>query len=88
MCRWLHSRGLDATVLNRNGHSAIHKAAIKGRKDVCEWLLSDEVGLGIQHMRADCDANTPASMARAEGFEELAQWLEGRAAALSSALCH
>ena len=58
---------------------ALHKAAIKGRRAVCEWLLSPEGGgLGEQHLRADGDGNTPARMARAEGFEELADYLEER----------
>ena len=26
MCRWLQSVGLDLTLLNHNGHSAVHKA--------------------------------------------------------------
>eukprot|EP00958_Prasinococcus_capsulatus_P009062 scaffold888_cov569-Prasinococcus_capsulatus_cf.AAC.15 len=77
MCRWLQAEGLDMHLVNRNGHSALHKAAVKGNRDVCEWLLSDEVGLGKDHMRADSDGNTPASMAQAEGFAELALWLRG-----------
>ena len=32
VCRWLQSRGLDLKLLNRNGHSAVHKAAVKGRR--------------------------------------------------------
>ena len=34
VCRWLQSRGLDLKLLNRNGHSAVHKAAVKGRRQV------------------------------------------------------
>ena len=30
MCAWLRDRGLDMRVLNSNGHSALHKAAVKG----------------------------------------------------------
>ncbi|EOD07848.1 hypothetical protein EMIHUDRAFT_251129 [Emiliania huxleyi CCMP1516] len=76
MCRWLQSAGCDVSLRNCNGHSA---AAIKGRRAVCEWLLSPEGGgLGEQHLRADGDGNTPARMARAEGFEELADYLEER----------
>ena len=79
VCRWLHGRGLDATLLNCNGHSAVHKAALKGNRRVCEWLLSDDEGggqLGEAQLQPDRDGNTPASMARAEGHEELARWLE------------
>ena len=84
VCRWLRARGLDVRVLNCNGHSAVHKAAIKGHRAVCEWLLSAEAGLGPAHLRADRDGNTPASMARAEGHEELASWLEEWLAARGS----
>ena len=75
VCRWLVRRGLDVTILNCNGHSALHKAAVKGRRAVCEWLLSDEVGLGAAHLRPDGDGNTPSLMARLEGHAELAEWL-------------
>ena len=77
VCRWLRGCGLNAAVLNCNGHSAVHKAAIKGNRTVCEWLLSAEGGLSKAHLQADRDGNTPASMARAEGFVELADWLDG-----------
>ena len=81
LCRWLHARGLDARVLNRNGHSALHKAAIKGSDAVCDWLLN-EGGLGEAHMLPDRDGNTPAAMAHAEGFAELAARLEAAVAAV------
>ena len=80
-CAWLRAKGLNLGVLNRNGHSALHKAALKGHAAVCEWLLADGANgadggcLGREHMRADRQGNTPASMARDEGFEELAHWL-------------
>ena len=30
---------LDFTLLNHNGHSVFHKAAVKGHFNVCCWLL-------------------------------------------------
>ena len=84
MCRWLACRGLDLTLRNRNGHSAVHKAAVKGNAAACAWLLG-EGGLGRDHLRPDGDGNTPSRMARAEGFAELAEWLVAREA--SSATC-
>lgn len=75
MCRWLSAIGLDVRVVNSNGHSALHKAASKGRRAVCAWLLNEE-GLREEHMRADGDGNTPAVMARLEGFVGLAAELE------------
>ena len=72
---------LDVALLNHNGHSAVHKAAVKGRRDVCEWLLSSAGGrLGAAHLGADGDGNTPALMARLEGFDALAGWLDEEAA--------
>ena len=76
MAKWLLVAGLDPTLLNRNGHSAVHKAAVKGHRRICEWLLSDEVGLGAAHLKADQDGNTPARMAAFEGFDELARYLQ------------
>jgi len=76
VCRWLLDQGLDVGVLNCNGHSALHKAAVKGQAAVCEWLLSPQVGLGRAHLAADGDGNTPSLMARLEGHHELASYLQ------------
>ena len=51
MCIWLRAKGLDLKLLNKNKHSALHKAAVKGKLDICEWLLSTEVGLGAIHLQ-------------------------------------
>ncbi|GAB5355120.1 hypothetical protein AAMO2058_000178700 [Amorphochlora amoebiformis] len=78
MCRWLvMDVKINPKVKNTNGHSALHKAAIKGKTDVCKWLLGPDGGLGYEHMMADNDGNTPAIMARLEGYLSLATWLEG-----------
>ena len=55
VCRWLRARGLDVRVLNCNGHSAVHKAAIKGHRAVCEWLLSAEAGLPGMFASDNCE---------------------------------
>ena len=93
MCRWLQRHGLDLAVVNCNGHSALHKAAVKGQRAVCEWLLrptsstADDAdacnvgGAGLcpeLHMLPDGEGNTPSEMARMEGFSELAQWLHSQ----------
>jgi ankyrin repeat protein len=80
MCAYLREIGVDLKVKNRNGHSAVHKAAVKGNFSTCEWLLSAEGGgLRGTHLAADGDGNTPATMARLEGHEELAVWLTEKA---------
>lgn len=73
-CAWLRGRGLDLHLLNRNGHSALHKAAVAGAERCARWLV-DVAGLGIAQLGADGDGNTPAEMARLEGHEALAAWL-------------
>ena len=75
MLEWLRRLGLDFSARNANGHSAMHKAATRGHAAACRWLAT-RAGLGAEHMRADGDGNTPAVMARLEGFEELADELE------------
>lgn len=42
MLRLLQSYGLDLKLLNLNGHSAVHKAAVNGRLEACQWLLRSE----------------------------------------------
>ena len=76
MCRWLQTRSLDIGLLNHNQHSAVHKAAVKGNRAVCEWLLGPEVRLGAVHMQPDADGNSPSVMARLEGYRDLGAWLE------------
>ena len=41
-CEYVHSLGVSFRLLNRNGHSAVHKAAQRGRRDICAWLLGWE----------------------------------------------
>ena len=47
--RMLHERGLDLRILNRNGHSVLHKAAMKGKEAAVQYFTTpeDEGGLGL-----------------------------------------
>ena len=83
-CDWLLEHGLDWRLINNNGHSCLHKAAIKGQSAVCAWLL-DRALLGLEHMAADRDGNTPEAFARQEGHLELAGTLTVRRAQLEAA---
>jgi hypothetical protein len=83
MCRWLSALGLDLTIVNNNGHSALHKAASKGQAYVCEWLLNEEC-LGLEALQPDSDGSTPGLMARLEGYSSLADALEAAAGVLIS----
>ena len=75
MCELLVALGLDITISNKNGHSALHKAAVKGQRQACEWLIGLG-GLALAQMAPDRDGNTPADIARLEGHAGLAAWLE------------
>lgn len=79
LIRMLKTRGLDLGVLNRNGHSVLHKAAIKGQGDAIEYLIGpkEEGGLelGLEYMRPDSDGFTPISFARANHYPALAKRL-------------
>ncbi|KAF0694338.1 Aste57867_14791 [Aphanomyces stellatus] len=74
MMEFLASHGLDFTLLNHNGHSALHKAAIKGHVAASRWLLTYG-GLGLRHMQEDSDGFTPMSFAVENGHVELGVYL-------------
>ncbi|ETV89512.1 hypothetical protein H257_00765 [Aphanomyces astaci] len=88
--RFLVENGLDCTILNRNGHSALHKAAMKGHEDVCMWLLlaTSEGGGGLQrkHMQADDEGFTPMTFASANGHSRLGLRLQAAYDALPFAM--
>lgn len=73
-------RGMNVGLLNRNGHSVLHKAAMKGHQDLALWLMKPIVdggcGFGLNHMLPDDDGFTPMSFARANGFDELSKKLQ------------
>lgn len=77
--QYLYSHELDVTVVNRNGHSALHKGAMRGTTDVCKWLLSPASegggGLGWRHVQPDSDGFCPMLYAKHNGFNDLADWL-------------
>ena len=65
-CRYVRSLGVTFRLLNANGHSAVHKAAQRGRRDVCAWLLGrggDDGGDGDADAIVENDA--PESEAEA-----------------------
>ena len=74
MFLYLQNTGVDIKIKNKNGHSALHKAAVVGGFETCVWLIS-QGNLDASHLLADGDGNTPGEMARLEGFLELAQYL-------------
>ena len=42
MCRWLRERGLSFARKQVEGHSALHKAAMRGQEGVLRWMLESD----------------------------------------------
>lgn len=78
------SRLLDAgahpDAVNAAGQTALMYAAMFDRRAIVETL----VGLGASVTRRDLEGRTAASLARAQGADELAEWLETRASGTQS----
>lgn len=79
----LRKHGAAFAAVNANGHSMLHKAAQRGRRDVCEWLLAsamrcEALGLSRRHAAPDLEGFTPPQLARVEGHIELGKWLQAR----------
>ena len=71
--RWLvNELKVPATVLNVNGHSAIHKCAIYGHGDVIAWLLTDTGCNAAEYMGPDDRGSSPSALAAANGYAQLA----------------
>jgi ankyrin repeat protein len=80
--QYLVDQGLDCSILNRNGHSALHKAAIKGRVEMCTWLLRplklSGGGLNLRHMQKDDEGFTPMTFASANGHVALGEFIQSK----------
>lgn len=79
--RWLDSVGCSSMLLNDNQHGLLHKAAQRGRRNLCEWFLREKIlVLSLsQHVLTmigpDTEGCLPSDLAGMEGFEELAVFL-------------
>jgi ankyrin repeat protein len=65
---------VDAFAIQNQGHSALHKAAYAGSKDICDWL-QDVVGLDVHCTLEDAKGHTAEDLARIKGYLELSVWL-------------
>ena len=88
---WLHSTGADFTLVNDNGHSALHKAAQRGNASACKWLVDmylhkPESDVDGQRGNAsackwllligpDAEGACPSDLCGMNGHENLAKWL-------------
>lgn len=79
--KWLESIGLNLLSTNTNGHTVLHKAAQRKRKDLCEWLCTSvfESADGNDTRRSlldligpDTEGFCPSDLAGAAGDDELA----------------
>ena len=77
--RWLQAKGLSLGHVNAANHGAIVKAAWKGHREACEWLLLDPEGprLTAQLELLDLEGRTVAELVRQNGQHEMADWLHG-----------
>ncbi|CAK0827107.1 unnamed protein product [Prorocentrum cordatum] len=90
ICSFLFSQSCDFAQINANGHSALHKAAQRGKHEVCRWLLRGGGGLTPRHAAPDEEGQRPSDLAAAEGHQSLAAWLRTIAVGVGSqcALIH
>ena len=78
---WLDAIGCSCLVLNDNNHGILHKAAQRGKHDVCDWFLRIKLTspganrLGIDMICPDSDGCLSSDLAGMEGHEALAQYL-------------
>lgn len=79
---WLLESGADFGVVNSNGHSALHKAAQRGRSGAVKWLAStflfEKDADAAFFVRPDIEGNSPSDLCGMEGHESLARWIAGR----------
>lgn len=100
MCIWLRTIGLDLSLPNNQGHTALHKAAYKGHAALCRWLISNtclgcsrgKAGVDLSAeccvgFRRDAGGYTPAMIAREQRHEALAEWLQAQQEESTACCC-
>jgi ankyrin repeat protein len=80
--RYLQGAGLDLFLINQNRRSALHKAAVKGHREACLWLLTPLAegggGLDDSHMGPEKQGDCPWQLAAGMGDLDLAQLLKNQ----------
>lgn len=78
---WLHASGADFSLVNDNGHSALHKAAQRGNALACKWLVekflidTSKNFDGFLFIGPDAEGACPSDLCGMNGHEGLAEWL-------------
>lgn len=86
--QWLHDAGCEMSLVNSNGHGALHKAAQRGRADLVEWLVDNVSEIDFAWIGPDADGCCPSDLAGMEGHCELAEKLVASEALLATQLYH
>ena len=82
--RWLQSIGFKLMRINLNGHGALHKAAQRKRRELCEWLCrsvydeidESEISVGLfDNIGPDAEGCCPSDLAGMAGDDELALFI-------------
>jgi hypothetical protein len=84
--KYVHGLGVTCDLINTNGHSPLHKAAIYGREDVCDYLLQHTACSARVHVLPGVLNEKPSHMAYYNGFHKLAAKLSHVEALLSDAI--
>lgn len=73
---FLQEQGVLFTLVSKNGHTVLHKAAQRGNVEAATWILARPAVLGVDVAARDKDGDTAQELARANGFDDLAAVLE------------
>lgn len=78
---WLLESGANFSLVNDNGHSALHKAAQRGNEPACKWLVDrfitdvkNELD-GLPFIGPDTEGACPSDLCGMNGHESLSNWL-------------
>jgi hypothetical protein len=80
---WLRSSGCNITLVNHNGHGALHKAAQRGQREICEWFFASvidglsDTSAAMQLVGPDTEGYCPSDLAGV-AHESLAEWIATR----------
>ncbi len=78
---WLFQSGSDFSIINSNGHSALHKASQRGSSLICNFLVDNFLianknpSIGLSFICPDTEGSCPSDLCRMEGHDSLAQWI-------------
>ena len=73
--RYVADAGFDVTIADKQGFTALHWAAIRNRREMCDLLLEGGADPAIEDLTVH---QTPAGWARHDGHDPLAAHLQAR----------